>query len=148
MTVSTVQKNIVIIILSYCVSYITDVTIGFDPDTYAFNETAGRVSLTVRVLAGELARSVEVDFNTRDDTATSSAPEDYRGLATVLQFSSSDLVQQVFIDIIDDDITENSEFFDGLLSSLDAAVILAPDTARVEIVDNDRTLHINHPRMH
>ena len=124
-------------------------TIGFDPAEYAFNETDGSVSLMVRVLAGQLARTVSVDFFTRDGTATSTAPADFEGvpeqIPITLQFSPSDLVQPAPVRIFDDDITENPELFTGLLSSIDSAVILAPDTASVEIRDNDReqAIHIS-----
>ena len=116
-------------------------TIGFDPAVYSVNETAGSVSLTVRVLAGQLARTVSVDFYTQDGTATSTPQADFISVAEAspitLQFSPSDLAQQATVTIINDDITENPEQFAGLLSSIDAAVILAPDTASVEILDND-----------
>ena len=121
--------------------------IGFDPAEYSINETAGSVSLTVRVLAGQLARTVSVDFYTQDGTATSTPPADFISVAQAspitLQFSPSDLAQQTTVIIINDDITENPEQFDGLLLTNDTAVILAPDTASVEILDNDCKLAFN-----
>ena len=123
---------------------VTDVVIGFDTTMYSVDEDAGEVLLTVRVLASQLARPVSVNFTTQDGTATSSAPPDFNSVISTspitLQFSPSDLVQQARVTIIDDSITENSELFAGLLSSIDSAVILAPDTASVEIQDNDREL--------
>ena len=118
----------------------TDVTIGFNPEVYSVDEATGIVSLTVRVLAGQLARSVDVDYTTLDGTAISTAST--LVLPIILQFSPSDLVQQANVIIIDDDIIENLELFTGSLSSIDPAVILAPDTARVEIQDNDRELAV------
>ena len=121
-------------------------TIGFDPVMYSVNETAGEVILTVRVLDGQLARPVSVDFTTQDGTATSTAPADFNSVISTspitLQFSPSDLVLQARVTIIDDTITENPELFSGLLTSLDSSVILAPDTASVEILDNDRELPV------
>ena len=117
-------------------------TIGFDPVTYFVNETDGSVTLIIRVLDGQLARSVEVDFTTRDGTATSTAPEDFIGVIAlspiILQFSPSDLVQQASVVIIDDDKPEIQELFAGFLSSIDPAVILAPKEATVEIGVSDR----------
>ena len=119
-------------------------TIGFDPVMYSVNETVGEVLLTVRVLDGQLARPVSVDFTTQDGTATSTALADFNSVISTspitLQFSPSDLVQQARVTIIDDNITENSELFSGLLTSIDSAVILALDTASVEIQGNDREL--------
>ena len=115
-------------------------TIGFYPTKYFVNESDGSVSLTVQVLAGQLARTVSVGFFTQSGTATST-PADFDSInqqaPITLQFSPDKLVQQVNVIIINDNITENPERFSGLLSSVDAAVILAPDTASVEIQDND-----------
>ena len=116
-------------------------TIGFYPTKYFVNESDGSVSLTVQVLAGQLARTVSVEFFTQNGTATSTTPVDFDSIdqraPITLQFSPDELIQQVTVKIIDDNITENTEQFSGLLSSSDAAVILAPDTASVEIQDND-----------
>ena len=119
-----------------------DVTIGFsDSAEYSVDEATGSVLLTVQVSAGQLARTVSVDFFTQDGTATSTPPADFisvtQALPITLQFSPTDLVQEAIVTIINDDITENPEQFAGLLSSIDAAVILAPDRASVEILDND-----------
>ena len=43
--------------------------IGFDPVVYNVNEDTGFVELTIRVLQGELAETVFMDFSTRDGTA-------------------------------------------------------------------------------
>ena len=134
----------IIIVLSYYSSFSlsnTDVTIGFDLTEYSVDEADGSVSLTVRVLAGQLARTVSIDFFTQDGTAISTPSADFisvtQALPVTLQFSPTDLIQEVTVTIINDDITENPERFAGLLLSVDAAVILAPDTASVEIRDND-----------
>ena len=144
------SKHIKLILLySFNINFLSDVTIGFDPAEYAVNETDGSVSLIVRVLAGQLARTVSVDFLTQDGTASSTAPADFNRVAEqspiTLQFSPSDLVQQVTVTIIDDDITENPELFAGLLFSINSAVILDPNTASMEIRDNDReqAIHIS-----
>lgn len=102
------------------------------------SEEEGTVTLFVRVLDGQLARSVEVTFDTQDGTATSTAPEDYVAPAVpiTLQFLDN-LVQEVQITIVNDDITETIENFEGLLSTIDPAVILAPDRANVAITDTD-----------
>jgi hypothetical protein len=118
-----------------------DVTIGFDSTEYFVDEAAGSVLLTIRVLAGQLARTLSVDFFTQDGSATSTAPVDFnsvtQAIPITLQFSPTDLVQEVTVTIIDDDLRENSERFAGLLSSTDTATILAPNTTSVEIQDND-----------
>ncbi len=121
-------------------------TIGFDPDVYSVNEEDGTVSLTIRVLAGQLARTVSVNFFTQDGTATSTAPIDFiavpPAIPITLQFSPTDLNLTATVTISNDDISEDSEQFDGLLFSNDPAVILAPSNASVEIRDRDRKLTI------
>ena len=113
-------------------------TIGFQPVDYAVNETMGRVMLIVQLLVGELARSVEVDFTTRDGTATSTAPADYNSPAVpiTLQFTPDVSVKEVVVTIINDDIIENAERFAGVLSTIDRAVILNPGRASVEITED------------
>lgn len=103
------------------------------------SEEEGTVTLFVRVLDGQLARSVEVTFDTQDGTANSTGPDmDYMAPAVpiTLQFLDN-LVQEVQITIVNDDITETIENFEGLLSTIDPAVILAPDRANVAITDTD-----------
>ena len=114
--------------------------IGFDRSMYHTVETSGYVSLAMRVLAGQLARTVSVNLFTQDGTANSTAPADISRLFITLEFSPSILVQQAVVTIIDDDVTENPEQFTCVLDSTDSAVILAPDTASVEILDNDGEL--------
>ena len=116
-----------------------DVTIGFDPtELYYFaDEAAGSVSLTIQVLAGQLARTLSVDFSTQDGSATSTDPVDFNNVTQAVQFFPTDLFRGVTVTIIDDDLRENAERFTGLLSSTDAAVILDPSTTTVEIEDND-----------
>ena len=113
--------------------------IGFQPVDYPVNENGGTVTLTIQLLGGELARSVEVDFTTEDGTATSTAPADYISPAVpiTLQFTPDDMVEDVRVTIMDDDIFEYAERFTGVLLTIDRAVILSTDRANVEITDND-----------
>ena len=54
----------------YIYPHFTDAVIGFDSDSYTVNEGApGIVTFTVRVLTGQLQRSVEIGFSTVDGTA-------------------------------------------------------------------------------
>lgn len=47
----------------------TGVTIGFEPTEYSVDEEARVVTFVVKVLAGSLMRSVEVEFSTSDGNA-------------------------------------------------------------------------------
>ena len=117
-------------------------TIGFLPVNYTVNENEGSVTLSVQLLNGELARDVEVELSTGDGTATSSAPADYIAprVSITLQFTPAESVQSVTVQIVNDDIAELSETLFGLLSTIDSAVYLDPNTANVKIVDNDGEL--------
>ena len=136
MTVSTCY--LVECIYSSNVDLNLDVTIGFRPVNYTVNENQRTVTIFIQVLDGQLARSVEVDFTTEDGTATSTAPADYisPALPVTLQFTSDDRDQDVAVTIINDDIVENTERFNGMLSTIDRAVILGPDRATVEIIED------------
>lgn len=116
-------------------------TIGFNTTEYFADEAAGNVSLTIRILAGQLARTLSVDFFTKDGSATSTDPVDFNSVSqavpNTLQFFPTDLFREVTVTIINDDLRENAERFTGFLSSTDAAVILDPSITTVEIQDND-----------
>lgn len=119
---------------------IIDVTIGFNQSRYYIDETTEAVTVRVMVMTvTELSRLVEVNLTINDDTATSATPEDYitPSLPIVLMFDGSNLAQDVSIHITDDNITEYTETFICILSSIDPTVILAPKRASVEIKDND-----------
>ena len=121
-------------------------TIGFVPDSYSVAETTGEVTLTVQIVDGQLERSVDVDFTTSDGSATSVAPIDFIDPGRVtLQFSNQTTSQTVRIVIEDDDILENDENFFGNLATLDGSVILDPEQAEVNILeDNDGTFSIQY----
>ena len=110
--------------------------------TFTVTEGDGAfVEVCVRVFNGQLERDAILTLQTVDGSAVSQGPEpDYQSLSVQLTFTPSmtEICHNVII--IDDSITENSKLFAGLLSSIDSAVILAPDTASVEILDNDREL--------
>ena len=100
------------------------------------------MTLRVKVLKVRLYRPVEVNLTIHDDSATSTAPEDYVKpmLPITLKFSTGEAtnhIQEALVNITDDSLTENTEQFTCNLSSVNPAVILHPDTARVKIIDND-----------
>ena len=121
------------------------------------------MTLTVSVLTGTLDREVVIVFTTQDDTAEGqllhivvscetmscelsfsykTAPSDYIATTQLLTFSSSVRSINISVPIEDDGLLENIERFSGILNYNDVAdqtqVTLIPDTATVEITDNDR----------
>ena len=132
-------------------------TIGFDPEEYVVSENDGSVTLMVRLISGVLEREVIVDFETSPGTATSAGdlnnlkystlhsivyildPADYERTVTQLTFSPTVAVNPVSVNIIDDEIHEDSENFFGVLTAPGQPAILNPDRAVVMITDdNDR----------
>ena len=126
------------------------------------NESIGFVSLTVRVLQGELGRSVTLRFDTQDGTAFSKnypARTQYLFLtwhalsipptATIdstaianrqLVFDGTTTSFSIMVAIANDDNVEPEEFFSGLLSRVTLNVTrltVAPDVATVTITDDD-----------
>lgn len=70
------------------------------------------------------------------------APGDYSATTEILTFSSTMTTVPVTVNINEDNLLENVEFFFGMLGYNDPAdqsqVILDPEVARVSITDNDR----------
>ena len=108
---------------------------GFNPDAYTVNEADGSVTLSAQILSGMLERSAVVIFFTTDGSATSADPMDYMEESGSLVFDANTGVQQIAVSIINDNAVENSESFYGNLSTSDVAVDLAPNAARVTIVE-------------
>ena len=111
------------------------VMIGFDPDTYTVNEDAGTVELTVKVLAGSLARDVMLTYDTMDGTAT--AGEDYTAVSMgTVTLSAGEPEKKIVLSIIDNNNVELSEMFTVILSGAPAGVMLDPSVATVTITDD------------
>ena len=69
------------------------------------------------------------------------APGDYTSVTQLLTFTPSTTQLSVSIPIIDDNVVESTEAFISQLTGLipsDAAVILSPNEAVIQIIDNDR----------
>ena len=115
------------------------VTIGFEQTLYQVNETSGRVTIFVAIIDGSLARPVEVTFFSTNGSATSTAPRDYRGLGNIpLQFTNTTRRLPIRIDIVNDNILENTENFFGNLRTSDVSVDLSPRQTEIQILEEPR----------
>ena len=118
-----------------------DVVLGFRPDAYEVDESAGVVTVTVEVISGVLTQDVTLTYTTMDDSAV--APGDYTGANGGSIPTLSELVTRVtFRIMIEDDMAAESteQFFVDLDSvSLPAGVTLDPSRSRatVTITDTD-----------
>ena len=112
-----------------------DVVIGFVPETYAVSEGAGKVTLTVEVLAGVLTQDVTLSYATMDDSAV--AGDDYTMGAGTITLSPGKISERIVISILEDSAVEGAEMFTVVLSSAPAGVSFNPTGATVRIIDND-----------
>ena len=118
------------------------VVIGFRPDAYEVDESAGVVTVTVEVISGVLTQDVTLTYTTMDDSAV--APGDYTGANGGSIPTLSELVTRVtFRIMIEDDMDPESteRFFVDLDSvSLPAGITLDPSRSRatVTIIDNEQ----------
>ena len=111
------------------------VEIGFDPDTYTVDEGAGTITLTVKVLSGDLGRDVTVSYETMDGSAI--AGEDYTTVQSTLTLTPVDTEMTIVVNITDDALFENAEMFTVVLSGAPAGVTLTPATATITITDTN-----------
>ncbi|XP_039281836.1 sodium/calcium exchanger 1 isoform X2 [Nilaparvata lugens] len=117
----------------------------FEPCSYAVLENVGELEVRVVREGGDLEYKVLVDYATEDGTAT--AGTDYVGASGTVVFAPGDTEQYIRLQVIDDDVFEEEEFFyvhltkvrvPGLASSVRDAVRLgSPRTAKVLILDDD-----------
>ena len=119
------------------------------------SESDDSVVLTVRVLMGTLMKSVTVNFTTEDISAIGllnlylyilatiyyiyyTAGSDYSPIGPLsLTFDESTDSIEVTVPIIEDNIAEDIESFNGLLSTSENSVVLDPSLAIIQIEDND-----------
>ena len=140
-----------------CFLYFTELTIGFDPSTYYVNETDMIVQVCASILNGSLQKDAVVTLSTSDGTATGLllalprsfypfsndispllAPGDYTAVVDAeLVFSETIDTCCIDISITADQITEDTESFTADLSTDDSSVILSPQMASVDILDQD-----------
>ncbi|KAL8609364.1 hypothetical protein ACOMHN_008158 [Nucella lapillus] len=82
--------------------------VEFTSASCAVLENEGHVRLGIRRY-GNMEKEVKVGIETIDGTAT--ANEDYRPVRTLLTFKPGQGLQDLFVEIIDDDVWEPDEFF-------------------------------------
>ena len=111
------------------------VVIGFRPDAYEVDESAGVVTVTVEVISGVLTQEVMLSYTTRDDSAVTGS--DYTHSMGTVTLSSGMRSDTFSVPILDDNTPESTEqFFVDLSSvSLPAGVTLDPAIATVTITD-------------
>jgi len=111
-------------------------SLRFANATYAVNEGAGTVTLTVNRVSGSDG-SIDVNYATSNGTATSGS--DYSARSGSLSWGSGDAtVRSIVVPILDDTQVESTQSFTVTLSSpTGGASVGSPGTATVSIADND-----------
>ncbi|KQM69470.1 hypothetical protein ASE74_05645 [Pedobacter sp. Leaf216] len=105
------------------------------------NEAAGTATFTV-TLSGAVQDSFSVDYTTADGTAK--AGLDYLATSGTLTFpanSAAGASLTFTVPIIDDNIVEGDEIFNGIISNVTGGLVtIANGTAPVTITDNDSSV--------
>ena len=114
--------------------------VHFATGVYTVSEGSGIVPITVTLNSANPFAAVTVVYSTTNGTAR--AGQDYTGVRHTLTLAKGQTTAVTTIPITDDNQVESTESFSIQLSSPHGAVVDSPDTATVEIVDNEVSLAI------
>ena len=120
-------------------------TVGLQLTEYRVSEQSESVVIGMEITSPRVSCPIAFPFTVRllTDDGTAVAGEDYRTVPADVTFDSCDRVRAVSFPIIDDSRIEDAEAFTVRLertSTLPAGITLSPDTATIEIQDDDGTL--------
>eukprot|EP00731_Ephydatia_muelleri_P017046 Em0010g144a len=119
---------------------INGVTIGFDQIGYSFLENQRYARVSVRVLQGQLKKSVAVQFRTIRGSAV--GPYDYTETEKILVFNKSTHSINVDVPLVDDGLAEDNESFLAQLLAVSPSgrVTIAPATTLITIIDTNSVI--------
>ena len=114
-------------------------------DDISASEADGTVTFNV-TLTGDVEQGFTVDYATADDSA--SAGQDYTATAGTLSFTGTNgETQSVTVNLTNDAVVEDAEFFNVLLSNLSLdpnyEVTIADDTGIATIADDDSAVTLS-----
>ncbi|MFL6332918.1 MAG: SBBP repeat-containing protein [Pyrinomonadaceae bacterium] len=110
--------------------------VHFDSPTYTVGESEGSVPAVV-VRSGDLSQEVSVDYSTSAEGAASER-SDYTTARGTLRFAPGETLKEFTVSVTDDRTVEGDESLTLSLHDLRGAAVLdAPVSARLTIVDND-----------
>ncbi len=109
-------------------------TVQFSAASYSANEGAGTATVTV-TLSAPSGRLVSVDVKSSDGTAK--AGSDYTAVDETVTFSPGQTAVTLTVNLTDDALDEDDETLTLTLSNADDAVLSAPTTAQLTVVDDD-----------
>ena len=127
--------------------------IGFtsSPSHYVVDELNGISTISVAILAGQIAPSVTVSIGVATADGTAEANRDYFPLmnGATISFTAEILTRLLELRIVNDDLTEGAEYFEVTLSHNLPRISLSPSVARITIInagDNTPPRRIEEPR--
>src|SRR3984893_9233640 len=109
-------------------------TVLLSAANYNVGEGGGSVVVSV-TRSGDTSGAATVDFLTSDGTATQS--QDYVVASGTLSFAAGETSKTFNVLIVDDSFIEANETLNVTLSNPVGAVLAAPSTATITIIDND-----------
>lgn len=109
--------------------------VQFTDASVVIDEHGVRVRIEVSVTEA-MPAPFSVQLRTVDKTAVSG--EDYRPVNVTLNFVKGELNKHIFVDIIDDDVSEGSETFELELFNVQGTTLAAQNVTEVVIEDNDQ----------
>lgn len=120
------------------------VTFGFSHNTYTASEGKGQLEISIQLLGGQgLEKDVTVYLESSNENTTAST-DDYMHFRKALTFPQGSLPNttlSVLIDILDDDLVEEIEYFTVHMESTDIdSAVQSQINATVVIEDDDGKL--------
>ena len=109
-------------------------TVKFSSTTYSANEGASTANITV-TLSTVANGPVTIDYATSAGTA--SASEDFTTTVGTLTFAAGETSKVLTVPVVNDILDEEEEVFDVQLSNPNGALLGAPFSALITIVDED-----------
>ncbi|MCG8015597.1 MAG: S8 family serine peptidase [Candidatus Thiodiazotropha sp. 'RUGA'] len=110
-------------------------TIAFNSLSVAVNESRGEALVSL-VRTGGTAGTIEVSYRTVADTAL--AEVDFIETESMVRFLPGETEKQISIELVDDDLFEESERFQLMITDLDGdAEIGAPASTTISILNDD-----------
>ena len=110
--------------------------ISFNTATYTVGEGGGTATLTVSMSRAS-ASNVTVKYATNDGTAT--AGSDYTAASGTLTFAPGETSKSISVAIANDNLDEDDETVNVVLSNPSGAILGTPFNAQLTITDNDAT---------
>lgn len=113
---------------------LTGARVFFKPQYYTVLENVGEFEVVIS-REGDVSGTVTVEYATEDGTAQ--AGSDYVGAAGKIVFQPGEVEQRIRLQVIDDDVFEEDEYFFVHLTKIKDGKLATPSTATVMILDDD-----------